>query len=185
MVQARVQRAIAAQRQPVAQLGEADEDQAEQGAAVPMVVKQDVEVLEGVLVQEMRFVEEKDGMDALLGALLDVARDGVEEAARGGRRRQAEGDAKLAVEVAAAEGGVVAVGQAEAGRGARWRSARSTQVLPTPGSPTRTTEACSVSASMRSPTAAGALIGYAVSSPSASGAKRARVRCLCSSAAVG
>src|SRR5262245_30752974 len=71
MVQARVQRAIAPQRQPVAQLGEADEDQAEQSAAVPVVVEQDVEVLEGVLVQQMCFVEQEDGMDALLGALLD------------------------------------------------------------------------------------------------------------------
>ena len=61
--------------------------------------------------------------------------DGVEEGGGGGRGAEAEREAELAVEVAATERGVVAVGQAEAGRGSRWRSARSTQVLPTPGSP--------------------------------------------------
>jgi hypothetical protein len=35
-------------------------------------------MLEGVLVKQVRLVEEKHGMDELLGALLDVTRDGVE-----------------------------------------------------------------------------------------------------------
>jgi hypothetical protein len=56
-----VQRAIATQRQPVPQLGETDEDEAEQSAAVPVVVEQDVKVLECVLVQEMGLVEGKTG----------------------------------------------------------------------------------------------------------------------------
>ncbi len=42
-------------------------------------------------------------------------RDGVEDGGRGRRRGEPQGDAELAIEVAAAEGDVVAVGQAEAG----------------------------------------------------------------------
>ena len=74
VMDARVQRAIAAQREPLAQLGQPDEDEREQRAAVPGVVEQDVQVVERVLVQQVRLVEEEHGMDALGGALLDVAR---------------------------------------------------------------------------------------------------------------
>jgi hypothetical protein len=78
-------------------------------------------MLEGVLVKQVRLVEGKHGMDELLGALLDVTRDGVEEASGGGVRREAEGDAELAIEVAKTERGVMAVGQAEPAAGMRWR----------------------------------------------------------------
>jgi hypothetical protein len=80
-------------------------------------LSRNVQVVEGVLVQEVGVVEEEDGMDPLAGELLDVGRHGVEEVAGGGGRREAEREAELAVEVAAAEGGVVRVGQAVAGGG--------------------------------------------------------------------
>lgn len=115
VMEARVEGAITAQGETIAKLGEDDEDEREERAAVPVVVEQDMEVVEGVLVQEVGLVEEEDGMDALAGELLDVGRHGVEEVAGGGR--QAEGEAELAVEVAAGEGGVVGVGQAVAGGG--------------------------------------------------------------------
>ena len=54
---ARVERAIAAQCEAVMELREADQDEGEERAAVPLVVQEDVEVVEGVLVQEVRFVE--------------------------------------------------------------------------------------------------------------------------------
>ena len=113
-VEARVERAVAAQREAVVELGQADEDEREQRAAVPLVVEQDVQMVERVLVEQVGLVEEEDGVDALAAELLDVGGDGVEDGGRGGRRREAEGEAELAVEVAAAEGGVVAVGEAEA-----------------------------------------------------------------------
>jgi transposase InsO family protein len=76
-----------------------------------------VQVVERVLVEEMGFVEEEHGMDALGDAVLDVSAERVEQAARRRRGREPDGVAELAVEVAAAERGVVAVGQAEADRG--------------------------------------------------------------------
>jgi hypothetical protein len=117
VMKARVERAVAAQGETIAELREADEHEGEESAAVPLVVEQDVEVVEGVLVQEVGFVEEEDGMDALAGELLDVRGHGVEKVAGGGGGRQPEGEAELAVEVAAAERGVVRVGQAVAGSG--------------------------------------------------------------------
>src|SRR5439155_17898248 len=63
VMDARVERAVAPQREAVAQFGQADEDEREQRPAVPLVVEQDVEVVEGVLVQEVGFVEEEDRMD--------------------------------------------------------------------------------------------------------------------------
>jgi hypothetical protein len=97
------------------ELGQADQDERQERSAVPLVVEQDVKMVERVLVEEVRLVEEKDGMDAVLGQLLDVGRDRVEDCRRRGRGREPERDAELAVEVAPAERGVVAVGQAEAG----------------------------------------------------------------------
>ena len=44
-VDARVERAIAAQGEAVLQLGQADEDEGEQGFAVPLVVQEDVQVV--------------------------------------------------------------------------------------------------------------------------------------------
>jgi hypothetical protein len=62
-------------------------------------------------------VEEERGVDAVAAEFLDVRRDGVEDGGCGRRGREAEGDAELAVEVAAPEGHVVAVGQAVAALG--------------------------------------------------------------------
>ncbi len=81
---ARVERPVAAQLEALAQLGEPDEYEREQRAAVPCVVEQDVQVVERVLVHEVGLVEEEHGMDALGGALLDVAGQAVEQAAGGG-----------------------------------------------------------------------------------------------------
>src|SRR5215831_3436213 len=53
-------------------------------------------------------------MHALLGQVLDVGGDGVEDGGGGCRRGQTEGEAQLPIKIAPAEGGVVAVGQAEA-----------------------------------------------------------------------
>src|SRR3954463_9792767 len=74
-------------------------------------------MVEGVLVQEVGFVEEEDRVDALARQLLDVRRHGGEEVAGGGRGREAECEAELAVEVATTERGVVRVGQSVAGGG--------------------------------------------------------------------
>ena len=86
MVDARVERAIAAQREALAKLGESDEDERQQCTTVPGIVKQDMQMVERVLVQQVRLVEEEHRVDALGGAVLDVAADRVERAARGGHR---------------------------------------------------------------------------------------------------
>src|SRR5882762_2731846 len=113
----RVERAIAAQGEPVTQFGEADEDEREQCTTVPLIIEQDVQMVESVLVQEMGFVDEKYGVDALAGELFDVGRHGIEEVAGSGRGCEPEGEAELAVEVTTAERGVVGVGQSVAGGG--------------------------------------------------------------------
>src|SRR5262245_54460372 len=115
MVDARVQRAIAAQREPLAKLGQANEDEREQRATIPGVIEQDVQMVEGVLVQQVGFVEEEHGMDALGGAVFDVTTERIEQAPRGGHRGQSQGVAELTVEVAATEGGIVAVRESKAG----------------------------------------------------------------------
>jgi hypothetical protein len=116
-VETGVEGAIAAQGEPVVKLGEADEHEGEESTAVPLVVEEDVEVVEGVLVEEMGFVEQEDGEDPVAAELFDVGGDGVEDGGRGGRGREAEGETELAVGVAPSEGGVVAVGEAESLRG--------------------------------------------------------------------
>lgn len=116
VVDARVERALVSTRQALSQLGQADEEQGQERAAVPLVVAQDVQVIEHVLVEQVRLVEQEDGVALLGGELLDVARDLVEDGG-GGLRVEAEGEADVPVEVASAERGVVAVGQAEAGLG--------------------------------------------------------------------
>src|SRR5580700_1028538 len=113
-VDARIERAVLAQAKAVLELGQADEDQRKQGAAVPRVVEQDVQVVEHVLVEQVGLVEEEDGMDVIAPEGLDVGGHGEEEGCgrRGGG--EAERRAELAIEVAPAEGCIVAVGQAEA-----------------------------------------------------------------------
>src|SRR5258706_2751681 len=116
-VQARAQGALVAPGEPVLKLGEADEDEGEERLRVPLVVEQDVEVVEDVLVEEVGLGEEEGGVEALVAELLDVGGDGVKDASGGGRWRQPERVAEEPVEVPAAEGGVVTVGEAEASVG--------------------------------------------------------------------
>src|SRR6185312_5354252 len=72
-------------------------------------------MVEGVLVEQVGLVDEEDREDALLGEILDVRADRVEDVAGGVMLAwQTEGDAELPVEVTPAERDVVAVGQAEA-----------------------------------------------------------------------
>ncbi len=59
----------------------------------------------------------KTGWSLVAPKLLDVGLDGEEEVGRRGGRVQAERVAEVAVEVAASEGGVAAVGESEAGLG--------------------------------------------------------------------
>src|SRR5690606_8647406 len=59
---ARRERAIPPDAQAVVEVAEADEDEREQRLRVPLVVEQDVEMVERVLVQEVRLVEQEDGM---------------------------------------------------------------------------------------------------------------------------
>jgi hypothetical protein len=63
----------------------------------------------------MGFVEEEHGVGALFGEILDVSRDGVKDRGGGRRGRQSERDAELAIKVTPSEGGIVAIGQSEAG----------------------------------------------------------------------
>ena len=113
-VQAREQRFVDGGGESVVEFGEADQDDGEERAAVPFVVEEDMEVAEDVGVEQVRFVEEEDWVDAGGGELVDLGGDGVEDGGGGGLGREPERGADLTVEVAAAEGGVVAVGQAEA-----------------------------------------------------------------------
>ena len=76
-----------------------------------------MEVVEHVLVQEVGLVEEKDGMEAVAAQIFDVAGDGEEDGGGAGGGGQAEGETELSVEVTSTEGGVVTVGEAEAGGG--------------------------------------------------------------------
>ena len=92
-----------AAREPLAQLGQADEEKREQRAAVPVVVAQDVQVVEDVLVEQVSLVEEEHGVTALGRELLDVPSDLVEHGGRGGLRVQPEREADVAVEVPAPE----------------------------------------------------------------------------------
>src|ERR1700760_3749346 len=79
-------------------------------------------MVEGVLVKQVRLVEQERGMDALGGAVFDVAAELVEQAAGGDRGgRQAECETELAIEVAAAGGGIGGTGETEGGRGAHRR----------------------------------------------------------------
>jgi len=56
-------------------------------------------------------------VNAVAAEIFDVAGDGEEDGSGAGGGGQAEGETELAVEIAAAEGGVVAVGEAKAGHG--------------------------------------------------------------------
>jgi hypothetical protein len=53
------------------------DNSARQRPAIPFVVHEDMEMVEGVLVKEVRLVEEEDGVEAIAAELLDVLADGV------------------------------------------------------------------------------------------------------------
>src|SRR3954466_8190016 len=76
-----------------------------------------MKMIESVLVKEVGFVEEEHRMNALGGAVLDVAAERIEQTAGGGRRGQPDGVTQLTVEVATTERGIVAVRETEAGGG--------------------------------------------------------------------
>ena len=105
--------AIASHAKPIQEVGQTDEDKRQERATVPLVIEQDVEVVERVLVEELSLVEQEDGMNAIVAEVSHVGGDRMEDAGRGGGGREAEGDAELAIEIAATEGGVVAVGEAK------------------------------------------------------------------------
>ena len=63
----------------------------------------------------MGLVEEEDRVNTLAAKIFDMGGDGEKESRSCGGRREPQGEAELAIEIAAAEGGVVAVGQAKAG----------------------------------------------------------------------
>src|SRR5690606_7662741 len=115
-VDARPERAVDAQAEPAPEVWQTDQDDGQQRLLVPGVVGEDVQVLQDVVADELGLVEEKDRVDALARKLLDVVVQGP-DAGGGGLDRQPQREAELAVEVAAAEGGVVAVGEAKAGLG--------------------------------------------------------------------
>jgi hypothetical protein len=70
---------VPAEGESVEQLGQSDEEEREQRARVPLVIAEDVQMIEGLGVEEVSLVEEEDGVDALLAELLDVRVDGVED----------------------------------------------------------------------------------------------------------
>lgn len=64
--------AIASKSEPVVEIGQTEQDEGEQGATIPGVIEQDVQRVEGVLMEQVGLVEDEDGEEALLGELLDV-----------------------------------------------------------------------------------------------------------------
>src|SRR5580658_1158746 len=88
-------------------------EEPEQGAAVPVEVEQYVKVIQGVLVKQVSLIEDEDGVDAVLAQVLDLGGDGVEQRGGGTAGGQAQGDGELAIEVAAPQGDVGAVGEAK------------------------------------------------------------------------
>jgi hypothetical protein len=113
MMQAGREGTIATKGEAIIEFGQADQDEREEGFAVPLVVKEDVEVIESVLMKQMGLVEQKHRMDADAGELDDVGGHGMKHAGGGGRGHEAHGEAELAVEVTPAQCGVVTVGEAE------------------------------------------------------------------------
>jgi len=109
--QSREKRAISAHGKALVELGESDQDERKQGFAVPGVVEQDVQVVEGVLVHEVGLVDEEDGEGALASEILDVFANGMEDVAGGSAVRNVEGVADVPIEVSATKSDVVAVGQ--------------------------------------------------------------------------
>jgi hypothetical protein len=113
VMNARVEGAIAPSFELALELGQTDQDKRQERPAVPLVVEQDVQMVEHVLVEKVRFIEQENRVDALAPELLDVRADRVEDACRGGGGRQSERLAELTIEVAPAERSVMTVRQTE------------------------------------------------------------------------
>ena len=96
---------------------EADEDQRQERGAVPFVVGEDVQVVEDLLLHQMRFVEEESRVDPLGAQLSDMMGNFVKDSGGGRLGIEAEGKTELSIEVTPTESGVVAVGEPEAGLG--------------------------------------------------------------------
>ena len=71
-------------------------------------------MIEHVLVQQVRFIEQQHRVYAFPAKLLDVRADGVEDRGRRRLGREPKSEAELPVEVAPSEGGVVAIRKPEA-----------------------------------------------------------------------
>lgn len=114
VMDAREQRAMGASGEVGFELGEADEDQREQGFGVPLIIEQDVQVSHHVGMEQVRLVEEEDRMELVASHLVDVSLDSEKEVGGGGGGLEPEGVAEVAVEVAPSESGIVTVGQPKA-----------------------------------------------------------------------
>jgi len=113
-VNTRVQGAIATEDEPVGKFWQADEDKGQERPAVPLVVQQDVQMVQHVLVEQVGLVEKEDRVNTLTAEIFDVSGDGEKQGSGSGGRRKPQSEAELAIKIAAAEGSVVTVGEAEA-----------------------------------------------------------------------
>ena len=104
-------RAVSAELHPVVHLGEADEDEGEERRRIPLVVGEDVQMVEDVLMKQMDLVEEEDGVHPTVAELGDVMVDRVEDSGGGRLGTEAESKAELPVEIAPTQCGIVTVGQ--------------------------------------------------------------------------
>lgn len=111
-VDAGEQTAVLAEPEAVEQIRQPDEDERQEGTGVPLVVEQDVEMVESVGVKQVSLIEEEERVDALFSELLDMRADGEEEGRRSGLGVEPQGEAELPIEVALAQSGIVAVGEA-------------------------------------------------------------------------
>ena len=72
MVNARVEGTVAPPGDAIVEFRQSDEDDGEQRSSVPLIVEKDVKVVQGVLVEEVRLIEEEDGVNALASEVRDV-----------------------------------------------------------------------------------------------------------------
>src|SRR5690606_23433814 len=87
----RVERAASAETETRLEVAETDEHEREERLGIPLVVEQDVQVIEGVLMKEVDLVEQEDGVEPLLREILHTLTDGIEH-----RSTLMEGSASLA-----------------------------------------------------------------------------------------
>ncbi len=81
------------------EFGKTHEDERQKRFTIPLVVGQNVKMLEDVLMEQMGFIEQKHGMRAFSAELLDVGADGIEDRGGGGLWRKSEGEAELVINV--------------------------------------------------------------------------------------